>query len=1094
MTTKPDQIADYRYDATRKNNPPAALASQGRVREIPRQRYYYDPHLPPVLRFDETGKSDRLPELLEQATRRKLTPEEADILADALRNHQPWLEWTGKREKRWFEVDPVALHIHERVSAQAVMRVAARQDVERDFWADPQQDYHEAVQFYQHDVEWANRLILGDSLSVMNSLAKREDLAGKVQMIYVDPPYGIRFGSNFQPFVRNRNVTDRESDLTREPEMVKAYRDTWMLGIHTYLTYLRDRLVVARDLLNESGSIFVQISYENLHRVREVMDEVFGNENYVSLVHFNTTTGQASELLPRSGDYIVWYAKDRESIKYRKLYMDKNLADLASYNQARSWNTGLSRRLTEQERNGQAQLPSEWKVYSAQNLRSQNPTAEEQRRFTFRERIFDCGPNHHWKTPPVPGIKRLALAERIQVNGNTPNYIRFVSDYPVVEYTDQWLDTAIAGFSGDKKRFVVETPPRVIQRCILMTTDPGDLVLDPTCGSGTTAYVAEHWGRRWITIDTSRVAIALARQRILTAKFDYYKTEDGSNTVGPENFKYKTVPHITLGGIANNVALDPIFAKWEPILDRKLTDLNKALAHVDDETRTALLSKLEAKRRKKPRRDYPITEADERRWNLPRDRWEHWEVPFDTDSDYPPLLIERVEAYREAWCAKMDEVNACIAANADQETLVDQPEIERGITRVSGPFTVEAVQPAEESLDPESPIGGAPDEMDAFSDNGAGGAFDTDEPYNAESFRDTIIRLLRNDGVRFPGNNVAEFIRLEPLSDGDILHAEGEWESDDPDNPPRVAVSVGPQYGPITAKQVEDSLRTAFMRGYDNLVFAGFNFDGAAQAAIEADPNPHVRVHMAHIAPDVAMDDLLKDGRDSQLFTVSGLPRTTLTRLGSGEYQVEMEGVDIYDPVKNTIESANADRVAAWFLDSDYDGRTFCTTQAFFPDSNAWDRLKRSLKSVVDADAFDAFSGTKSLSFPAGQHKRAAVKVIDPRGNEVMKVHTLGNMTYDIPGLGIEDEFNQLVSEWKSGRRRGVDVAQMVRHPAYERIINMGKPAIPLILKELERETDHWFPALRRITGVSPIPEGSKGNLAKMTRAWLNWGKDEAYI
>ncbi len=363
------------------------------------------------------------------------------------------------------------------------------------------------------------------------------------------------------------------------------------------------------------------------------------------------------------------------------------------------------------------------------------------------------------------------------------------------------------------------------------------------------------------------------------------------------------------------------------------------------------------------------------------------------------------------------------------------------------------VQPAEESLDGESPIGGAPDELDSFSDNGAVGAFNTDEPHNAESFRDTIIRLLRNDGVRFPGSGIAKFTRLEPLAEGNTLHAEGEWESDDPDNPRLVAVSVGPQYGPVTAKQVEDSLWAASRSGHDALVFAGFSFDGAAQAAIEADPNPRVRAHMAHVSPDVAMDDLLKESRDSQLFTVSGLPRTNLIELDGGEYAVEMEGVDIYDPVKNTIESENANRVAAWFLDSDYDGRTFCTTQAFFPDSNAWDRLKRSLKSVVDEDAFEAFSGTKSLPFPVGQNKRVAVKVIDPRGNEVMKIHSLGDVTYDIPNSGVEDEFNQLVSEWKSGRPRGADVAQMIRHPAYERIVGMGERAIPLILKELERES-----------------------------------------
>ena len=983
MAAKTEPIADYRYDATRKNNPPAALASQGHVREIPKQRYHYDPHLPPALRFDETGESDRLPELLQEATRRKLTPKEADILADALRNHQPWLEWTGKREKRWFDVDTVALHIHERVSARAIMQVAARQDVQRGLWADPEQDYHEAVQFYRHDVDWANRLILGDSLAVMNSLAKREDLAGKVQMIYVDPPYGIRFGSNFQPFVGNRGVRDRDSDLTREPEVVKAYRDTWTLGVHTYLAYLRDRLVVARDLLSDSGSIFVQIGDENVHRVRSVMDEVFGNENFVSLITYRTSSGTTQQnSVKRISDYILWYGKDIENIKFRRL-LENKVVDTKMYNQLEIEN-GFRRPMTTDERKDPSRLPNNSKPYQKLPMHSMASGDNEPRKFFGT--VWRIPPMRSWRYAP-DGALRLSEAARIHPDQTALRTVYYHNDYPAYEITNSWEDTG----PEVNKSYIVQTSVSPIQRCLLMTTDPGDLVLDPTCGSGTTAYVAEQWGRRWITIDTSRVAIALARQRILTSKFDYYKTEDGSNTVGADNFRYMTVPHITLGGIANNVALDPIFAKWEPILDEKLDDLNDVLSHVDDELRTALLSKLEAKRRKKPRSKYPITDADERRWILPKDRWEHWEVPFDSDPDYPDILKERLEAYREAWRGKMDEVNACIAANADQEVLVDQPEVERGITRVSGPFTVEAVQPAEESLDPESPIGGAPDELDAFSDNGA---FNADEPYNAESFRDTMILLLRNDGVRFQGNNVAKFTRLEPLTDGGILHAEGEWEGESAENPRLVAVSIGPQHGPVTAKQVEDSLWTASRSGYDTLVFAGYSFDGAAQAAIEADPNPRVRAHMAHISPDTAMTDLLKESRDSQLFTVSGLPRTKLERLDSGEYTVEMEGVDIYDPVNNAIVSENANGVAAWFLDSDYDGRTFCTTQAFFPDSSAWNRLKAALKSVVDADAFDAFGGTKSLPFPAGQHKRVAVKVIDPRGNEVMKIHNLEDETY----------------------------------------------------------------------------------------------------
>ena len=983
-------VADYRHDETRKNNPPAALASQGRIAEVPKQRYYYNPHLPPTLRFDDSGESDRLPELLADATRRRLTKEEARTIADALRNREPWLEWTGKREKRYFEVDPVALHIHERVSARAAMSIAGRQDVQRTLWADPQQEYHEAVQFYRHDVEWANRIILGDSLLVMNSLAKREDLAGKVQMIYIDPPYGISYRSNFQPFVRNRNVTDKEEDLTREPEMVKAYRDTWTLGIHTYLTYLRDRLVVARELLADSGSVFVQISDENVHLVREMMDEVFGKANFVVTIAVQKTGSRTGTYLQSNVDYILWYRKS-ESMKFRPLYLPREIDGKGGHGYTNyQLETGIDVPIAEisNELASREFSPAWiWRSYPLTSDGFRDTTTVD---FRFDGKTFHPGANRHWGIT-VEGLERVGKAGRLVTRGPQVHLKRFFSDSTAIPLSAYWTD--VGGVSG--AIYAVQTNPKVIERCMLMTTDPGDLILDPTCGAGTTAYVAEQWGRRWITIDTSRVALALARQRILTAKFDYYKTANDSDKVTAKGFKYKSVPHVTLGSIAQDVALDSIFAKWEPVLDDRLDALNAAVAAVDDNIRAKLLAKMEAKRRKKPRRDYPITDADEKRWDLPKDKWEHWEVPFDADADYPVELRERLEAYRKAWCDKMDEVNACLAANADQETLYDQPEIERGVVRVSGPFTVEAVQPAEESLglDGESPIGGVPEELDRFEDD----AIDIEAPLNAESFKDSVVRLLRHDGVRFHGNGVVRFTQLEAITDGGNLHAEGEWASDDPETPQRVAVSVGPQYGPVSAMQVEDAIRTAYRHSYDVLVFAGITFDGAAQAAIQDDSNPSVRMYMAHIAPDITMNDLLKETRDRELFSVSGLPRTTLTQQPSGEYVIEMEGVDIYDPVKNSIDSENARGVAAWFLDSDYDGRTFCISQAFFPDSKTWDRLAAALKSVVEPEAFAAFSGTKSLPFPAGGHKHAAVKVIDPRGNEVMKIHSLGDVTYDAP-------------------------------------------------------------------------------------------------
>lgn len=530
---------------------------------------------------------------------------------------------------------------------------------------------------------------------------------------------------------------------------------------------------------------------------------------------------------------------------------------------------------------------------------------------------------------------------------------------------------------------------------MLMTTDPGDLVLDPTGGSGTTAYVAEQWGRRWIVIDTSRVAIALTRQRLLTAKYDYYELLNPE--VGPKDgFIYKSVPHITLKSIAQNQALDPIFAKWEPILPEKLAALNKALEEVTPELRTRLQAKLLEKERRAGKKS--VSDADRRRWILPKVEdggWKEWEVPFDTDPEWPQELQNALIDYRNAWRSKMDEVNATIAASAPQEQLVDQPRVIPGILRVSGPFTVEGVQPIEDGLDLEesTPIDGAPEELDKFAVPVAV----QDEPANAGAYLDKMISLLRMDGVRFPDNKVMTFHRLDPISHP-VLHAEGEWGGGmkvpmsvpmEIPAPRRVAVRFGPQYGAITAQMVEEALWAASRGGYDDLVLAGFAIDGAAQAVIQDDPNPRVRCHAAYIRPDVNMGDLLKNTPSSQLFTVFGLPRVELKRHKKAEWIVEMQGVDIYDPVENTIHSTGADKVAAWFLDSDYDGQTFCISQAFFPDRSAWQKLARALKTVVDPERFDAFSGTVSLPFPAGKHNRIAVKVIDPRGNEVMRVMNL---------------------------------------------------------------------------------------------------------
>jgi len=999
-TKRETTVEDYRHEeAKRKNIPPAKIAAEGTVPTVPKARYYYSPRRPPELRFDPDGGPDVLPELLAKARRAPLTEEEARTLAEALRTHEPWLEWAEKREqheRRFFEVDPVALHIHERVSAQAILKVARRQDVQRDLFADPEQEYHEAVQFYRHDIDWTNRLILGDSLLVMSSLARREGLAGKVQMIYIDPPYGIKFASNFQPEVGRRDVKDREADLTRQPEMVRAYRDTWHLGTHSYLSYLRDRLVVARELLSDSGSAFVQIGDENVHRVRCLMDEVFGTDNFVTAITVKKTAGLSKGLMPEVADFLLSYAKEKKEVKRRTLFVPKEFHSDPAYSLF--------------------ELPNGEHVRADRLTLSPRQILEGVLRYQILLAAGRTTAARSWSTNQA-GMQRLLAAGRVTQSGRTLNYVRYGKDNPVNPLPNLWTRTASG--SGMQKVYVVQTNTKVIERCVLMTTDPGDLVLDPTCGSGSTAYVAEGWGRRWITVDTSRVAIAIARQRLLTAALDRYRVrgesehgtgDDTRPGVDPNpGFVVKTVPHITLVSIAQDTNLDPILAKHEPILDEKLAACNAALGEVSDTLRTELLGRLVAKQRSEGKRS--ITDADQRRWELPKkgETWEHWEVPFDTDPEWPQALQHAVTAYRVAWRAKMDEVNECIAANADQEELVDQPEVIPGVVRVSGPFTVEAVQPPEMSLGDvvgahlEGKFAGEPEELEDTFDGEVWVMRQVQtqadvEAKNLQAYLDQMIRLLRMDGVRFPNNQQMTFTRLEPLEGGEPgLNAEGRWvpegeEDSDPEAKATVCVAFGPQYGPVTAMMVEDVIRSANRMGYDDLVVAGFSFDGPAQAVIDEAQHPRLRIHMAHIAPSVnpAMNGLLKEQPGSQLFTVFGQPRVSVSPPNErGEYVVTMEGVDIYDPVNNVVSSTGASKVAAWFLDGDYDGRTFCITQAFFPDKSAWKKLARALKGVVDEEAFAAFSGTESLPFPAGKHQCVAVKVIDPRGNEVMRVMSL---------------------------------------------------------------------------------------------------------
>lgn len=1016
-------FTEHRYAGATRKNLPTAGDALGHVEEAAPITYAYDPHRPPVLRFNEAIARQRW--LLDEARRRTLTGDETAELAAMLEASQPWLEWSGKREQPDFAVDPVALHIHERVSAQAILRSVRREDIQRDFFADSAQSAKEARAYYQHDVAWANRLITGDSLQVMTSLARREGMAGQVQMIYFDPPYGIKFSSNWQNEVGKRDVKDKDEDLTREPEMIRAYRDTWTLGVHSYLAYIKQRLIAARELLKDSGSVFVQISDINLHRVRAVMDEVFLPENFVSVIVVKKTGGMGEQLIDNVADFVLWFAKDISQVKFQRLYEEKSLTSGVGERYSRvELPTGEIRPIFDEEATNPEILPKNARVFLGGPMTSQTASDSTTYELDHEGRKLQLRKGG-WKTN-LEGAQRLSKAERLVSTKDFVNYKILFDDFPAVSIGSLWTDTM--GTAEQNKVYVVQTTMKVIQRCMLMTTSPGDLVLDPTCGSGTTAFVAEQWGRRWMTIDSSRVAVAIARQRLLTACFETYKTKDpvaGVDPSAPQNPAYgfynKSIPHVTLKSIARNKGLDPIFAKHASILTGRLADLNAALAKIGKTQSSSLHTKLVMKLLEKHITEgaNAITDADCRRWLMPgtaptliqvgkkitakqvenyrsaipaTGEWREWEVPFDTDPDWPASVSSALTAYRASWREKMDEVNAAIGTNAEQEELVDQPEVVPGIARVSGPFTVESMRPPETSLKGESEPGAprlandAPDELEAFESTTA----PERDVANAASHVERMLALLKHDGLTFLGNKHAAFSQLDAI-ESSFLHAEGAFQSED-GKPHRVAVVIGPEFGSVTSYQVDNALRAAHRRGYDDLVFAGFSFDATAQETIQAyndEPRAEVRIHMAQIRPDVGMKDLLKKTQKvEQIFTVFGQPRTRI-ETKAGELVVHMDGVDLYDPVANALQATSAGKVAAWFIDTDYDGKVFCICQAFFPDKSAWEKIARALKTSLTEGAFNALVGMSSLPFKPGQRQCVAVKVIDPRGNEVMRVHRL---------------------------------------------------------------------------------------------------------
>ena len=796
--------------------------------------------------------------------------------------------------------------------------------------------------FYQHDQNWTNRMILGDSLQVMASLSEREGLRGKVQCIYLDPPYGIKFNSNFQWSTSSRDVKDGKLDnMTREPEQVKAFRDTWRDGIHSYLSYLRDRFIIARDLLTDSGSIFVQIGDENVHRVRAVLDEAFGEDNFVSQISFATTTGFSGSYLSSIFNHILWYSKNISQLKYRQLFLYKNAGS-----QGASIYKPISDIMALKD---SAVNPA--RLATSDQLTSQGAPGSQP--IPFKSHYKNWYPPHglHWKTT-VDGLYRLNKASRIIYNDNFIRYLRMMDDFPVVPHSNLWSDTGTGSFT-ENKCYIVQTNTKVIERCLLMVTDPGDLVLDPTCGSGTTAYVAEQWGRRWITIDTSRVALALARARIMGARYPYYLMADSKDGQTKEaelsnraastaptfnninlGFVYERVPHITLKSIANNAEIDVIYDKWQQTLEPLRTRLNELLGK----------------------------------------KWEEWEIPRESDAAWNKEALKLHADWWKARIARQQEIDASIAAKADCEYLYDKPYEDKKKVRVAGPFTVE-------SLSPHRVLGiGADGEL-----------LDPAASHAGEDSRDFVTMIL--DNLKMSGVQQAskkdkiDFTSLNPWP-GEMICAEGRYMEGETER--RAGIFIGPEFGTVSRQDLVQAAREAGDAAFDILIACAFNYEAHAS---EFHKLGRIPVLKARMNADLHMGEDLKNTGKGNLFVVFGepdisiLPETDAKGKETGKIRVKVNGVDVFYPNTGEIRSDNADGIACWFVDTDYNEESFFVRQAYFLGANdPYKALKNTLKAEIDKDTWETLYGDTSRAFDKPESGRIAVKVINHLGDEVMKV------------------------------------------------------------------------------------------------------------
>lgn len=788
----------------------------------------------------------------------------------------PTLQWAGKQEGMSFDVPTSSIHIHESIKPHRIIKnvraISDKIDSSVKYLPSLFEEYltpvekmrkrQAAIEFYQHGVDWTNRMIAGDSLVIMNSLLEKENMAGQVQMVYFDPPYGIKYGSNFQPFVDKRDVKEKDEDLSQEPEMIKAFRDTWELGIHSYLSYLRDRLLLARKLLSDSGSVFIQISDENLHHIRELCDEIFGSENFISEIPFKTKIPLKTKFLANICDYIIVYSKNKNLFKYRQLFEKRNLYGNNEFTFLDDENNEFGfRRLNDEEKENINNLNKINPVFRRLDLSATGYGASTDFPIKFNGKIFYPTKGKSWKTTE-DGIKRLIEKNRIFQLGERIYYKLYYNDFPLMQMSNLWNNTA-GGFT-EGKIYAVQTNPIVIQRCMLMVTDPGDLVLDITCGSGTTAYVAEQWGRRWITCDTSRVAIALAKKRLMTATFDYYKLAHPEQGIS-SGFIYKTVPHITLGSIANNEA-------------------------------------------------------------------------------------------------------------AIQEILYDQPEIDKKKVRVTGPFTVEALP---------APVVRPIEGEDLLEEN------------DITSKQDDWREQLRATGIRGRHGDKLVFSRVEPLSGTMYLQAEAETKEE---LPRRAVICFGSETKPMDSRVVDMALDEAgnLRPTPQIIVFAAFQFDPEAAKMIAEINWPGVTLLTVQMNTDLMTADLKKKQSSDQSFWLVGQPDVELVKDGRSKdiYKVIVHGFDYYDVKKGTVESGSTSRIAMWMLDTNYDSMCINPQQVFFPidgKSGGWNKLAKTLRAEIDQELIEKYAGTESLWFKALPNTRIAVKIIDDRGIESMKVIRIGD-------------------------------------------------------------------------------------------------------